>query len=288
MGLGRWVKERVNDWVDARIDQAIGRDFRRKLKALPTRQNEYGYDPFGFHRDDAKYAALVTNFIYRTYFRVEAHNVDRVPSGRVMLIANHSGQLPFDGVAIAGAMLLDHDPPRVVRAMVERYVQTLPFASYLFARWGQITGTPENCRRLLDDEEAILVFPEGARGISKPFTQRYQLQEFGLGFMRLALETRAPIVPVAVVGAEEQAPAFNARRFAKLIGAPSFPVMPLPPFFPILPYPVKYRIYFGEPLHFEGDPDDEDEVLEEKVKRVKNEIQSMLRIGLKERQHIFW
>ena len=91
-------------------------------------------------------------------------------------------------------------------------------ASYLFARWGQITGTPENCRRLLEDEEAILVFPEGAKGISKPFTQRYQLQEFGNGFLRLALETGAPIVPIAVVGAEEQAPAgdvLNSRRTVK-------------------------------------------------------------------------
>jgi 1-acyl-sn-glycerol-3-phosphate acyltransferase len=172
--------------------------------------------------------------------------------------------------------------------MVEKFVQTLPFVSYLFARWGQITGTPENCRRLLLDEEAILVFPEGAAGISKSFTERYQLQKFGLGFMRLALETKSPIVPVAVVGAEEQAPAINVKPVAKLIGAPSFPMLPIPPFFPILPFPVKYRIYFGDPLWFEGDPDDEDEVLEEKVKRVRNEIQTMLRAGLRERKHIFW
>ena len=184
-------------------------------------------------------------------------------------------------------MLFDRDPPRVIRAMVEKYVQTLPFASYLFARWGQITGTPENCKRLLEDDEAILVFPEGARGIAKPFTQRYQLQEFGLGFMRLALETHTPIVPIAVIGAEEQIPAVNLKSLARLLGAPAIPLSMAPPFLP-LPYPVKYRIYFGEPLEFTGDPDDEDEVLEEKVKRVRNEIQSMIRFGLKERRHIFW
>ncbi len=284
MGVGSWLRERVDEFVDSRLSA----DFRAKLKALPTRQNEYGYDPFGFHRDDAKVAALVTQFLYRHYFRVEAHGVERVPAKRVLLISNHSGQLPFDAVGIGGAMLFDHDPPRIVRAMIERYVQTVPFASYLFARWGQITGTPENCRRLLEDEEAILVFPEGARGISKPFTKRYQLQEFGLGFMRLALEARVPVVPIAVVGAEEQAPAVNLKPLARLLGAPAFPIMPLPPFFPILPYPVKYRIYFGEPLYFDGDPDDEDEVLEEKVRHVRNEIQSMLRVGLKERKHIFW
>jgi 1-acyl-sn-glycerol-3-phosphate acyltransferase len=284
MGATDWLKSRISDWVDAQLPG----DFRRKLKALPTRQNEYGYDPFGFNRDDAKVAALMARFFYKYYFRVEAHGVEKVPSDRVLLVANHSGQLPFDGIGIGGAMLFEHDPPRVIRAMVEKYVQTLPFLSYVFARWGQITGTPENCRRLLEDEEAILVFPEGAKGISKPFTQRYQLQEFGLGFMRLALETKAPIVPIAVIGAEEQAPAVNIKPLARMLGAPAFPVIPAPPFFPILPYPVKYRIYFGDPLRFEGDPDDEDEVLEEKVRHVRNEIQSMIRLGLKERKHIFW
>jgi len=284
MRVGDWLKQQLFHWVDDQLPSS----FRAKLKALPTRQNEYGYDPFGFNRDDAKVAALIARFFHHTYFRVQSHDIARVPSGRVMLISNHSGQLPFDGIAIAGSMLYDCEQPRIVRAMIERYVQTLPFMSYLFARWGSITGTPENCRRLLEDGEAILVFPEGSRGISKPFTLRYQLQEFGLGFMRLALETKTPIVPVAVVGAEEQAPAFNIKPVAKLVGAPAFPVMPVPPFFPIFPFPTKYRIYFGEPILFDGDPDDEDEVLEEKVKVVKNEIQNMIRIGLKERKNIFW
>lgn len=283
MSATEWLKSRVQTWVDNRLDPV----FRAKLKALPTRQNEYGFNPFGFHRDEAKVAALVTQFLYKHYFRVETHGLDNVPDGRVLLISNHSGQLPFDALGIGGALLLERESPRIVRAMVERYVQTVPFASYLFARWGQITGTPENCRRLLEDEEAILVFPEGARGISKPFTQRYQLQEFGLGFMRLALETNTPIVPIAVIGAEEQSPAVNLKPLAKLISAPAFPFMPLPPFLPV-PYPTKYRIYFGEPLTFEGDPDDEDDVLAEKVKHVRNEIQSMIRLGLKERKHIFW
>jgi 1-acyl-sn-glycerol-3-phosphate acyltransferase len=284
MGATDWIKSRVQAWVDSKLEP----QFRAKLRALPTRQNEYGFDPFGFNRDEAKLGALMARFFYKVYFRTETHGVERIPPGRVLLVSNHSGQLPFDGIGIGGALLFDHDPPRIVRAMVEKYVQTLPFFSYVFARWGQITGTPENCRRLLEDEEAILVFPEGAKGISKPFTQRYQLQEFGLGFMRLALETKTPIVPIAVIGAEEQAPAVNVKSIAKLIGAPAFPVLPLPPFFPILPYPVKYRIYFGDPLTFDGDPDDEDEVLEEKVRHVRNEIQSMIRIGLKERRHIFW
>ena len=284
MGAADWVKERIYDWVDSRFEPS----FRAKLNALPARQNEYGFDSFGFHRDDAKIAALIARFFHDQYFRIESHGAQNVPDGRVLIISNHSGQLPFDGIGIASALLFDRDPPRIPRAMVEKFIPTLPFVSYLLSRWGQIIGTPENCVRLLHDEEAILVFPEGARGISKPFNKRYQLQEFGLGFMRLALQTKTPIVPCAVVGAEEQAPAFNIKTIARLIGAPSFPVMPFPPFVPLLPFPVKYRIYFGEPVLFTGDPDDDDEALEEKVKAVKHRIQSLLQVGLKERRHIFW
>ena len=213
MGAHDWLKSRLYSWVDGRFDE----EFHRKWKALPSAQNEYGYDPFGFNRDDAKVAVLFARFLYRDYFRADAFGLDKVPEGRVLFVSNHSGQLPFDGLCIASALLFDRNPPRMVRAMVERFTQTMPFVSYLFSRWGQIMGTPENCRRLLHDDEAILVFPEGAKGISKPFTQRYQLQNFGLGFMRLALETKSPIVPVAVVGAEEQAPAFNFKPLAKLL-----------------------------------------------------------------------
>jgi 1-acyl-sn-glycerol-3-phosphate acyltransferase len=170
--------------------------------------------------------------------------------------------------------------------MVEKWVPALPYVSTFMARVGQIVGTPENCRRLLESEEAILVFPEGVRGISKLWPQRYQLQEFGLGFMRLALETRTPIVPIAVVGAEEQAPALvDLKPVAKLLGFPAFPVTPtgLP-----IPLPTKYRIYYGDPLRFTGRPDDEDSELDKKVRTVKAAIQSMLHQGLKERRGVFW
>ena len=284
MGVTDWLKEQADRLVESRL----GETFRKNTRALAIRQNEYGYDPFGFHRDSLKYAAIVAEFLYRKYFRAETYGLSNVPNGRVLLCANHSGQLPFDGLCIAAAMLLDAKPPRMVRSMVEKYVPTLPFASYLFARWGQITGTPENCRRLLEDEEAILVFPEGAKGIAKPFSQRYQLQDFGHGFLRLALQTRTPIVPIAVIGAEEQAPAINLKTVAKILRAPAFPVMPIPPFIPIVPLPSKYHLHFGEPLRFDGDPDDDDEVIAEHVRVVRNSLQSMIRIGLKERKHVFW
>ncbi len=271
-------------WVDS---QYTSEELNR-LKALPTRQNEYGYDPFGFHRDDVKVALVGVRWLYRNYFRTQAHGIDQLPPGRCMLVANHSGQLPFDGVNIGGALLLEASPPRLVRSMIDRFVLRMPYISYIFSRWGQILGTPDNCRRLLDDEEVILVFPEGTGGISKPFHKRYQLQEFGLGFMRLALATNTPIVPVAVVGAEEQAPAFNIKPLARLLNLPAFPLMPVPPFLPIMPLPSRYSIYFGEPQWFSGHPDDDDEQIEHLVKTVKLRIESMLRVGLKARKSVYF
>lgn len=279
-------------WLD-RIKQLRGSvpddDISGRTQALVVRGNEFGYDEFGLSRDSLRTVVTFARWLYRNYFRASAFGIEHIPAtGRVIFVSNHSGQLPFDGLVINAAAFLEPPQPRLVRSMVEYFVPSVPFASYLFARWGQITGTPENCRRLLTAEEAVLVFPEGARGISKPFSKRYQLAEFGKGFMRLALECQAPIVPVAVIGAEEQAPAMNVKPLARLLRTPSFPVVPYPPFFPLVPLPVKYRVYFGEPMKFTGDPDDDDEVLDEQVKQVRNRIQSMIHVGLREREHVFW
>lgn len=250
-----------------------------------------GVDPFGFEPTVAKYAATPVEQLYRRYFRVITKGIENVPEGRVLLVSNHSGQLPFDGMMIGAALFFDRDPPRYVRSMIEKWIPRLPYVSVLMARIGQIVGTPDNCRRLLNNEEAILVFPEGARGISKTFDKRYQLERFGTGFMRLALETNTPIVPVAVVGAEEQAPAlYDAKSIAKFLGMPAFPITP---FFPLLgpagllPLPTRYRIYFGEPLKFEGNGDEDDDVVQEQINQVKNSITSMLQRGLQERDGVF-
>jgi 1-acyl-sn-glycerol-3-phosphate acyltransferase len=205
--------------------------------------------------------------------------------GRVVIVANHSGQLPFDAAMIAVGLLIDKDPPRVARALVEKWVPTLPFVSTFMARCGQIVGTPENCRRLLAADEAILVFPEGVRGLNKPFRQRYQLQKFGLGFLRLALESSAPVVPCAVVGAEEQAPALlDVKPLARLLGFPAFPITPT-----ILPFPLpsRYHIRFGEPMRFTGSPDDEDAVLERKVGEVERAVRALVERGLAERESVY-
>lgn len=285
-------------WKPARLskrrriaERFVPAELREKTQSLELDVGELGVDPFGFDPEIVKYVSAPIVWLYKHYFRVLANGVEKVPSGRVLLVANHSGQLPFDGMMIGASMVLEHTPPRVVRSMVEKWVPRLPFVSVLFARIGQIVGTPENCRRLLEREEAILVFPEGARGISKTFDKRYQLERFGSGFMRLALENNTPIVPVAVVGAEEQAPAFfNLKSIADAIGAPAFPVTPTFPLLGpagLLPLPTRYRIYFGDPIKFSGTGDEEDEFIEKHVRVVREKIEELIAQGLRERPGIF-
>lgn len=277
------LMERLRAWTIA----LGGPGTRGRLEKLTPPRNEYGVDPYGFDVEYAVAAIAPLLWLYRKYFRVELHGIDRIPAeGRVVLVANHSGQLPFDAAMIEVACLIEKDPPRAVRALVERWVPTLPFVSTFMARCGQIVGTQENCRRLLAADEAILVFPEGVRGLNKPFSQRYQLQKFGQGFMRLALESGAPIVPIGVVGAEEQAPAlFDLKPLARLLAFPAFPITPT-----VLPFPLpsRYHIHFGEPLRFQGSADEEDEVLERKVAQVEDAVRELLARGLAERKHVYW
>lgn len=269
----------------------LEREVDDRLSKVPTRLNDFGFDPWGFSPASVKTSALLAALLYRSYFRVETHDIEHVPSGRVLLIANHAGQLPFDGAMIASAMLLEAEPPRIVRTMAEFWVPQIPFVSVIMARGGVLVGTPENCVAMLEAGECVLAFPEGVRGINKLFSQRYQLQRFGLGFVRLALETDTPIVPVAVLGSEEQQPGFaNLASVGKLFGMPSFPItLGFPWLGPLgmLPLPVKYHIYFGEPLQLEGSPTDEDAVVQQKVDVVRGAITDMFVRGRGERRGVF-
>lgn len=276
----------VDDWMTSKL----GEEFNERLARVPLNLTTTGVDPFGLDPQWTKYALASVAFLHRHYFRSEIFGAENVPKGRVLLISNHSGQIPIDGALIGASLFMDVEPPRFIRAMVEKWTQTLPFVSLLFSRVGQVVGIPENAKRLLENEEALLVFPEGARGISKTFDQRYKLVDFGLGFMRLALETNTPVVPVAVIGGEEQYVSVgNFETLAKVFGMPSLPILPqllLP--FGAMPLPTRYRIYFGEPMTFHGDPDDDDAVIEEKVFAVKATVQAMIHRGLQARKSVFF
>ena len=286
------VKAAIDALLSRFMRRYLAEDFESRLRSLVRVPGEFGVDPFGLDPEFIRYVAPIVWLLHRIYFRVQSSGLEHIPKKRVLLVGNHSGQLPIDGLLIATTMMLELDPPRMLRSMVEKWVPTLPYVSTFMARCGQVVGLPQNCRTLLEQEEAILVFPEGVRGISKTWNKRYELQPFGQGFMRLALQNRTPILPVAVIGAEEQAPSlYNFKPLARMLGAPAFPITPTFPWlFPVglLPYPVKYRIHFGRPLVFEGDPIDDDEVIEEKIEVVRAALKRLISKGLKERSHVFW
>jgi 1-acyl-sn-glycerol-3-phosphate acyltransferase len=260
----------------------------RAIDAIPTGVS--GYDQWGFSPEQAKLYYSLAYWLYR-YFHPVIEGIEHVPAGRVLIVPNHSGQLPFDGLVIAVACLLHADPPRLVRPMAERWFPTLPFVNVAFSRTGVVVGDPLNCRNLLEAGNAILVFPEGARGSGKPWSHRYRLVDFGRGFMRLALQAKAPIVPVSVVGAEESIISLtDVKPLARLLRMPYFPIPPLLPILgplAFLPLPTRFHVRFGEPLTFTGPFDDEDEAIDAKVQVVKERIQAMIDEGLASRKGVF-
>lgn len=278
--LARWTYAQCEPTVQERLDQL-------HLSSL----NEFGTDAFGFDPEFTKAAIAPFVWLYQRYFRVETQGIENLRGGRLLLVGNHSGQIPIDASMVGLAAFLEADPPRVIRSMYERWVPRLPYISIFMQRVGQVIGTPANCKKLLEQEQCILVFPEGARGVTKPFRKRYRLEPFGLGFMRLALETATPIVPVAIIGAEEQYISIgNLETLAKTLGLPGLPVLPqlLIPLLGWAPLPTKYRIRFGDPMYFTGDPDDEDAEIEKKALIVKERIESLLAHGLEQRRSVFF
>jgi 1-acyl-sn-glycerol-3-phosphate acyltransferase len=248
--------------------------------------NEAGYDPWGVHLGTIDRWMVIARWAYKHYFRVRTFGLDNVPEGPVMVVPNHSGQLPLDGMLIAVAFLFEAERPRLLRGMIERWFPTVPFLGSLLQRCGQVVGDPENCRRLLDHGQSIMVFPEGARGGGKPWFKRYQLQRFGTGFMRIALEAGVPIIPTAVIGAEDTYPSVaNVKPLAELLGTPYFPLWPQMLLGPLaaVPFPVRIDLHFGEPLDFEGGGEVPDAQIRGNVESVKQTIAHLIERGLENR-----
>jgi len=290
---GRPVVERLNDWASRSRERyrlrLVGADFETRIGQLREYYSRKGGDQFGLDIDAYRVVGPWFGFLHRAYFRTEVHGIERVPPGRVIIVANHSGQIPIDAMMLGCSLFFDAPQPRIIRAMIDRFAASLPFVSTFFTRLGSVVGARDNARRLLERDEALLVFPEGVKGISKPFTQRYQLQDFGTGFMRIALETGAPIVPVAVIGAEEQyINVGNAKLLANLLRIPACPIIPqmlLP--FGQLPFPTKYRLFYGEPLRFAANREPDESVVSDNVFLVQKAIQELLNVGLRQRRGVF-
>jgi 1-acyl-sn-glycerol-3-phosphate acyltransferase len=256
----------------------ITRDVGARLDRLDLPFNRHGLDPYGISREHLGVFYSLLGPFYRRYFRVQTFGIEHVPTrGAAMLVGNHSGGLPVDGGMVLGALFFDHDPPRHCHGMVEYFAQTWPVVSPWFSRIGQLTGLPEHALRLLGDGRLLMVFPEGVRGVGKLYRDRYRLERFGTGFCRIALRARAPIVPLAFIGGEEALPTvFHARRLARFFHAPYWPV---PPYLAPLPLPLPCELHFGEPLVLAGDGDEDDDVIEAQVARVRERIAELIDRG---------
>jgi 1-acyl-sn-glycerol-3-phosphate acyltransferase len=212
----------------------------------------------------------VYDFLYHQWFRVEVEGIENVPAeGGAMLVCNHAGAMPPEGMMIAKAIREEHAHPRPLHVMVESTaLRTLPGVSMLIAKAGGVPAHPANVHRLLfDEDQLVLVFPEGRRGAEKPIKDRYRLRRFGHGaFVAAALRARAPIVPVAVLGTEEAQPIFaHVSLLRRLTGLPRIPITPtFPVFGPLglmLYLPAKLRIRFLEPVETDGLGDRDDVAL---------------------------
>jgi 1-acyl-sn-glycerol-3-phosphate acyltransferase len=261
----------------------LDRDVRQRIDRLELPFNALGVDPYGISKPHLRAGLTGLAALYRWYFSVETRGIQHVPTrGRAMLVGNHSGGIAIDGAMVIASCALEMEPPRLAQGMVEKFLGRVPFMSLWMARTGQFTGLPENAERLLEEDRLLMVFPEGARGTAKLFRERYSLVEFGTGFVRLALKTRSPIVPFAVLGGGEAFPTVaNGYRLGRLLGVPYVPIVAygLP-----IPLPAKMEIEYGEPLRFSGTGNEDDEIVFGYVDKVKEVIAGMLERGAHRRR----
>jgi 1-acyl-sn-glycerol-3-phosphate acyltransferase len=264
----------------------LDRAARDALAAKAELRDEgHGFDRLGLSRPGVRFALDLCQPFYEYWFRVDSRGVDHIPAeGPVIVALNHSGTLPFDALMAWADIVRRSEPTRVPRVVMDHFVPQLPFVGTVFTRGGGTGGSRGNLHALLEDGALVMVCPEGTRGIGKRFSQRYTLQRWTPGHAELAIRHRAPVVPAAVIGAEEQMPQI-ARIPISLFGAPYVPLAPL------LPFPVKYRIRYGAPIDLPADypasaADDPDAVVEA-AERVKRAVQDIIDAGLAERRGIF-
>ncbi len=302
--LEKSVRDRL---LPARAEHGAEHEERNKLplefvwqrwRKLAMRDRSDVVDEFGRDPNVAARIDPLLEFLYKTYFRVETRGLGHIADeGRALIVANHSGTLPYDAAMIMHAVKQEHRARREVRPLVEDFVFHFPYLGTLMNRIGGVRACPENAERLLHQEQLVAVFPEGIKGIGKLFKERYQLQRFGRGgFVKLALKCDAPIIPTAVVGAEEIHPMVTKVTWlAKSFGIPYLPVTPTFPFLgPIglVPLPTKWFIAFGEPLYFNAEYGAEganDRILVNKLaEQVRVRIQEMIDGLLKTRKSILF
>ncbi len=259
---------------------------------------EYEVDAFGFDPELTETVlAPLARLLHERWWRVDWIGIENVPpEGAALLVSNHAGTLPWDALMMKFGVLDRHPAHRHVRLLAADLAFKLPFIGPLARKSGNTLATQEDAFRLLDGGEILGVFPEGYKGLGKPFSQRYKLQRFGRGgFIEVALRARCPIVPVSIVGSEEIMPMlYNARTLARLFGFPYFPVTPTLPWLGplgLVPIPSKWIVEFGEPIDTDLQPEDawqDPLTVFELTDRVRDEIQQTLYRNLVHRRSVFY
>ncbi|MFJ3948341.1 lysophospholipid acyltransferase family protein [Streptomyces griseoaurantiacus] len=259
---------------------------------------DYEVDDFGYDEEltDQVLMSLLRP-LYEKYFRVEVKGIENIPAeGGALIVANHSGTLPMDGLMMQVAVHDHHPVGRHLRLLAADLVFVLPVVNELARKLGHTLACAEDAARLLEQGELVGVMPEGFKGLGKPFGDRYKLQRFGRGgFVSTALKHGTPIIPCSVVGAEEIYPMIgNSRTLARLLGFPYFPLTPTFPWLGPLgavPLPTKWTIQFGEPIPTDGYPPEaaEDPMLMFNLTdQVREQIQHTLYKLLVQRRSVFF
>lgn len=264
---------------------------RRSLRSRGHEVDDFGYDAIYWQEIQPR-----IRYLYDTYWRVETSGIEHVPaSGRALIVANHSGVLPWDAIILREALQIEHPHQRDIRPLIEDFAYALPYLSAFLRRIGIARADRRNAERLLREDKLVAVFPEGARGAAKLFEDRYRIQRFGrAGTIRLALTTGSPIIPAAIVGGEETHPVLaKSDLLAKWLGLPIFPVTPTFPWLGpagLLPLPSKWYVRFGEPIVFDRrnavDPDDEIK-MNQLNENLRQRIQKMVHDVLRERRSVW-
>ena len=229
----------------------------RALRVLRS-EAETEIDPFGFDPAYTERAVPIFQALFERYWRVEVEGVENVPAqGPALLVANHAGVVPWDGAMIRTAIWLRHSEPRHARMLVAAFAFRFPLLAEFLLKTGNVLAHPDNAELLLRGGQLVGVFPEGIKGASKRFGDRYRVGRLGrAGFVQVALRTGAPIVPVAVVGGEEAHPVlFDLPWLGRLLGVPTLPLTPTFPWLGaagLVPLPSKWLIAFGPPIETRG------------------------------------
>ncbi|HET9221001.1 MAG TPA: lysophospholipid acyltransferase family protein [Roseiflexaceae bacterium] len=299
----RLIRENLtSDYLDPDFWRGLGMVLRYQAEATADliqrrARGDYTTDPYGMDLELIEVIRPFLGFIYRRWWRVTAEGLEHVPGeGRALMVANHSGVLPWDGAMIGTAIFDEHSAPRVTRCLHLSWFSTLPVVAPALSALGQVQALPENAIRLLEDDQLVCVFPEGIKGVGKLFRDRYKLARFGRGgFVQMALRTGAPLIPVAVIGAEEIYPMLaNAKPIARLIGFPYFPITPLFPWFGLLgvvPLPSKWTLVFHEPIEttqYGPQAADDPLLVSELSEQVRARIQATIDERVARRKSIFF